>query len=98
MSSIKIPVSESGPILLASFAQSSSSSFPVLTLLLSTIASLHKILFTICSFDISKLNIATGVFAFNAAFAAIFKANADFPIAGLAAISISSEPCRPAVL
>ena len=41
---------------------------------------------------------ATGVFPLNAAFVAIFNANADLPIAGLAATSISSEPCKPAVL
>ena len=41
---------------------------------------------------------ATGVFDLIAAFAAIFRANAVFPIAGRAAISIKSEPCNPAVL
>ena len=93
-----ISASDNGPILPASFVQSSSSNFPVLTLLLSTIASLHKILFTICSFDISKLNITTGTFALTAAFVAILSANADFPIAGLAAINIKSDPWNPAVL
>ena len=98
MSSIYISASDNGPIAPANFTQSSSSSFPVLTLLLSTIASLHKILFTNWSLDISKLNIATGAFPLNAAFVAKFKANAVFPIAGLAATKINSEPCNPAVL
>ena len=83
---------ESSPDVSASFARSSSVSSPVLTLLLSTNASLHKILLPTWSLDISKLNIATGIFALVAAYAPMFKANADFPIAGLAAISISSEP------
>ena len=98
VSSMYISASESGPIVSASFTQSSSSSFPVLTLLLSTIASLQSILFTICSFDISKLKTATGTFAFVAALVAMFNANADLPIAGLAAIRIKSEPWNPAVL
>ena len=98
VSSITIFDSDSGPIADASFAQSSSSSFPVLILLESTIASLHNILFTNCSFDISRLNIATPAPPLIAAFAAKFSANAVFPIAGLAAINISSEPCNPAVL
>ena len=93
-----IGASESGPRLSAIFDQSLSSNFPVLILLLSTIVSLDRILFTICSFDISKLNIATGTFAFVAAFAAIFSAKADFPIDGLAAINIKSELWNPAVL
>ena len=76
----------------ASLVQSASSNLPVLTLLLSTIDSEHKILFTSCSFYISKLNTATGTLALKAAFVAIFNANAVFPIAGLAAISINSEP------
>ena len=90
--------SESSPEAAASLLHSSSSIFPVLTLLLSTIASLHKILLVICSLDISKLNIATGTFARTAAFVAIFNANADFPIAGLAATKIKSELWSPDVL
>ena len=92
VSSIYISASESGPIASASFVQSFSSNLPVLTLLLSTIASLHKTLFTNCSLDISKLNTATGTFALTAAFVAIFSAKAVLPIAGLAAIRINSEP------
>ena len=98
VSSIYIFASDNGPIDPANFVQSSSSSFPVLTLLLSTIDSLHRILFTSCSFDISKLNTATGTFDFTAALVAMFSANAVFPIAGLAAISINSDLCNPAVL
>ena len=41
---------------------------------------------------------ATGAFPLNAAFVAIFNANAVLPIAGLAATNMSSEPCNPAVL
>ena len=93
-----IPDSDNGPNAPASFTQSSSSIFPVLTLFESTIASLHRILLAICSLDISKLNTATGTFPLIAAFAAMFRANADFPIAGLAAISTRSEECSPAVL
>jgi len=46
-----------------------------LTLLLSTIASLHKILFTNWSLDISKLNIATGAFPLNACSEAMVDSN-----------------------
>ena len=98
VSSMYIGASESGPSAVASFTQSSSSIFPVLILLLSTIASLQSILFTSCDLDISRLNITTGFFAFTAAYVAIFNANADFPIAGLAATKIKSELCKPAVL
>ena len=40
----------------------------------------------------------TGQLDLTAAFAAIFNAKADFPIAGLAANNINSDPCNPAVL
>ena len=93
-----IPVWESSPDAVASLIQSSSAILPVLILFPSTIATLPKILLAICSFDISRLNIATPTFACIAAFVAIFNANADFPIAGLAATSIKSELWRPAVL
>ena len=51
-------------------------------MLLSTIASEHKILFTICSFDISKLNKTTGTFALTAAFVT---ANQEHPLEAAAA-------------
>ena len=43
------------------------------------------------SLDISRLNITTGTLLFTAACVAMFIANADFPIAGLAAIIIKSD-------
>ena len=99
LSSMYIPAdSESSPDAIASFDQSSSLISPFATFSLSTIAWEHRILFAHCSFDISKLNTTTGVFALTAAYVAIFKANAVLPIAGLAAISTKSDLWNPAVL
>ena len=92
VSSIKIPDdSDNSPDATASFSHSSSLMSPLETFWLSTIACEHRILLAHCSFDISKLNTTTGMLACTAAFVAIFSANAVFPIAGLAAINISSD-------
>ena len=92
VSSINIPAdSDNSPDAIASFDHSSSVISPLCTFPLSTIACAHNILFAHCSFDISRLNTTTGVLFPTAAFVAIFSANAVFPIAGLAAISISSD-------
>ena len=50
-----------------------------------------------CSLDISSENIATGTFAFTAAFLAIFRAKEVFPILGRAAMIIRSDFCKPDV-
>ena len=92
MSSIKIPAeSESSPDAITSFSQSWSDTSPLAYFELSTIACEHRILFAHCICDISRLNTTTGTLYFVAAFVAMFKANAVFPMAGLAAIRTSSD-------
>ena len=49
------------------------------------------------SFDISRLNTATGCRCRSATFSAMFSASAVFPIEGRAARITSSEGCKPAV-
>ena len=96
VSSINIPADSAiSPDATAIFCQSLSCRFPFSKSLLSTIACEHRILCAHCSFDISNENITTGTLALIATFVAIFRANADLPIAGLAANSINSVFFNP---
>ncbi len=78
-----------------SFSQSVSFKFPVRSICASTCDSKEKNRFINCSFDISKLKMATALCWRNATFCAMLSANAVFPMEGLAAISIKSERCSP---
>ena len=51
-----------------------------------------------CSLDISREKIATGIFASRAAYCAIFRAKAVFPMLGRPAMIIKSDFCNPEVI
>ena len=81
-----------------SFVQSSSFRLPVRIFCESTCDSIARSRFTSCSFDISRLNIATVTSLRNAIYCAMFRTNAVLPIEGRAAIKTRSDGCIPDVL
>ena len=98
VSSIKIFVSES--LLIASLIlfQSLFCKFPLISLFNSICPTEAIILLANCSAPISILNIATPFLLDCAILIAKLRANAVFPIAGRAAIIISSLACKPLVI
>ena len=78
------------------FVQSSSVNLPIRTLLESTLASVHKILWLISYSLISSEKNRTGALVSIAACAAIFSPKLVFPIAGLAPTTIRLFGCSPA--
>ena len=82
----------------AIFSQSEGSRLPDLSRVLLTSASEASIRDTSCSLPISRENITTSRFVALQVFTAILSANADFPIAGRAAIMIRSVLLRPVVI
>ena len=90
-SSMKMGASLNTPAASVRFTQSFLLKKPLLIFEESTRASAHSIRMDNCSFDISKENIATGTLASMAAFLAIFKARAVFPMLGRPARMMRSE-------
>ena len=70
---------------------------PVRIFWASTWDCMAMILFTSCSFDISREKIPIHLFSLSEACSAMFRTSAVFPMEGRAAISIKSAGCRPAV-
>ena len=95
LSSTKIGASAITSVLSMILSHSSSTSCPVWIFWEFTRESRAIIRVTSCSFDISRLKIATGILFFTATWCAILSTNAVLPIAGRAATRINSDPCRP---
>ena len=79
-------------------SQSWRSTFPSRSLLISTLDSMESILIPRDSSDISRLKIKTFASAFLAAFRAMLRAKALFPMPGRAARITRSDFCRPLVI
>ena len=77
---------------------SSSVSLPVVSFCSSTKLSFARRRMASCSRDISRLKIATVFLYFFATFTPMFRAKADLPMAGRAAISSRSDLLRPLIL
>ena len=98
VSSMKIRASASLPAAVVSFGQSPSRRNPFLTRCESTRASEVSMRMAICSFDISRENIATGLSASMAACWAMLRAKEVFPMLGRPAMMMRSEFWNPDVI
>ena len=79
-------------------SQSRRSRRPVFKVCRSTLDSIERSLWVSCSLAISRLKIITDAFPLTAALRARDRANAVFPMAGLAARMIRSDFCIPDVI
>ena len=98
VSSMKMGDSDRIPAPVVSFGQSESERYPVRSLWESTLATEHSIRCTSCSFDISRLKMATGMCSWTAACCAMFRQKLVLPMEGRPATTIRSDGCNPAVI
>src|SRR3990172_6389929 len=91
VSSIQMGASERSPAAWVNLGQSVSERKPVLNRWASTLASDQNSLWAICSFEVSRLKIATGIFNSMATCCAILRAKDVFPMEGLEAMTTRSD-------